>query len=118
MAGSDWHGAIGTGLSCSKAIVPIITNKYVASHFCKGELYTADCEKKLIFPLFLEDVDLSVSELARGVKYIISGINWTYFWPGLDYDMSLKKLVEGMKDKGELYMYIIQVFLSRCRQLQ
>ncbi len=100
-AGSDWHGAIGTGLDRSRAIIAVITNKYINSNYCKGELYTADSDGKHIFPVFLEDVDLSASEMTRGVKYIISGINWTFFRPGVDdYPSSLAKLIEGMKEKG------------------
>lgn len=100
-SGSDWHGAIGTALDNCTAVVPVITNKYVASRFCKGELYTADSSKKLVFPIFLEDVDLSATELSRGVKFIIAGINWTFFRSGLDdYDVGLSKLAQGMREQG------------------
>lgn len=100
-SGSDWHGAIGTALDHCKAVLPVITDKYLASRFCKGELYTADSDKKLFFPIFLEQVDLSASELSRGVKYIIAGINWTFFRPGVDdYNASLMKLMQGMREKG------------------
>ena len=37
-AGSDWHDAIGTGLSHCKAIIPIITKKYVGSRYCMNEV--------------------------------------------------------------------------------
>ena len=37
-AGSDWHGAIGTGLSSCRAIVPIITKKYIGSRYCTNEV--------------------------------------------------------------------------------
>ena len=37
-AGSDWHSAIGTGLNHCKAIIPIITKKYVASRYCMNEV--------------------------------------------------------------------------------
>ena len=37
-AGSDWHGAIGTGLNRCKAILPIITRKYVGSRYCMNEV--------------------------------------------------------------------------------
>ena len=37
-AGSDWHNAIGTGLSQCKAIIPIITEKYVSSRYCMNEV--------------------------------------------------------------------------------
>ena len=56
-SGSDWHGAIGTGLQECSAIIPIITQKYVSSRFCMNELYTADGDKKAIFPIMYEDVD-------------------------------------------------------------
>ena len=44
-SGSDWHGAIGTGLQECTAIIPIITKKYMESRFCMNELYTADGDK-------------------------------------------------------------------------
>ena len=82
--------------------MPIITNKYISSLYCKGELYTANSDRKLIFPVFLEDVDLSATEISRGVKYIIAGINWTFFRSGVeDYNVSLGKLIHGMKEKSE-----------------
>ena len=100
-SGSDWHGAIGTGLQECASIIPIITQKYIGSRFCMNELYTADGDKKLIFPIMYEDVDLSSSEAGRAVKFIISGINWTMFRPGKDdYVDSLQKLIKGMKEKG------------------
>lgn len=37
-AGSDWHGAIGAGLSHCRAIVPILTNKYIGSRYCVNEV--------------------------------------------------------------------------------
>ena len=103
ISGSDWHGALGTALDSCKAVIPVITQKYISSHFCKGELYMANSERKLIFPIFLEDVDLSANELTRGVKFIISGVNWTMFRSGVeDYNNSLEKLIQGMNEKGEV----------------
>ena len=37
-AGSDWHGAIGAGLSRCKAILPLITQKYLGSRYCLNEV--------------------------------------------------------------------------------
>lgn len=37
-AGSDWHGAIGVGLSQCRAILPVITNKYIGSRYCINEV--------------------------------------------------------------------------------
>ena len=66
----------------------------------------ADSNMKLIFPLFFEDADLSANELTRGVKFIISGINWTMFRPGIeDYNVSLGKLIQGLKEQGTCIYY-------------
>lgn len=100
-AGSDWHGAIGTALQECSAIIPIVTQKYLNSRYCMNELYTADGENKTIFPIMYEDVDLASTESGRGLKYIISGINWTMFRPGKDdYSDSLQKLIKGINEKG------------------
>ena len=102
---SDTHVRIltctGTGLDHCKAVIAVITRKYVDSKFCTSELYTANSDRKNIFPVIFEDVDYSASEHARGVKYVIGSINWTMFRPGYDdYHLSLERLVRGMKDQG------------------
>ena len=80
----------------------MITTKYINSHYCKSELYTANNDRKHIFPIIFEDVDFSSSSAAKGVKYILSGINWTMFRPSVDdYHTSLRKLIEGMKEQGK-----------------
>lgn len=100
-AGCDWHAAIGSGLDQCRALLAVVTPKYVTSRYCTSELYTADGDSKLIFPIFYADTDLSSSERARGVKYVISGINWTMFRPNVDdYDMSLERLKFGMRQHG------------------
>ena len=48
----------------------------------------------------LETIDFNTSERARGVKYAIGSINWTMFGTGYDYQMSLERLVQGMKEHG------------------
>ena len=37
-SGSDWHGAIGSGLTNCKAIIPVITQKYIGSRYCINEV--------------------------------------------------------------------------------
>ena len=32
--GSDCHGAVGTGLFKCRALIAVITNKYITSHYC------------------------------------------------------------------------------------
>ena len=78
-----------------------LTN-YLIGCFCT-QLYTADGDKKAIFPIMFEDVDFSTNELARGVKFVISGVNWTMCRPGVDdYNSAISKLMQGMKEKGRL----------------
>lgn len=48
-----------------------------------------------------EDVDFSSTEAGHGVKFVISGVNWTMFRPDVDdYNTSISRLMQGMKDKG------------------
>ncbi|CAI8002710.1 hypothetical protein GBAR_LOCUS3472, partial [Geodia barretti] len=99
-AGSDWHGAIGTGLQQSKALIAVITTKYLNSKFCTNELYAASSDQKDLFPVIMENIDFNASDRARGVKYAIGSINWTYFGSGYDYGTALERLVQGMKRSG------------------
>ena len=49
-----------------------------------------------------EDVDF---ESAAGVKFVISGVNWTMCRPGVDeYDDALSKLMQGMRVKGTTFL--------------
>ena len=102
-AGSDWHGKIGSGLCSCKGLIPVITTKYLNSKYCTNELYVADSDKKKsIFPVFFEDVDLEQSEKSKGVKYVISGVQWTKFRPKVDnYDDSLEGLIRGITEAGK-----------------
>jgi len=57
--------------------------------------------------VFLQDVDFGITETARGVKYVISGINWTMFRPNLDdYNASLTKLIDGLKRNGNYKLFM------------
>ena len=48
-----------------------------------------------------ENVDFGVSELANGVKFVISGVNWTMCRPEVDdYNYAISKLMQGMREKG------------------
>ena len=45
--------------------------------------------------------DEYVSETGRGVKFVISSINWAMCRPSVDrYDESLRRLMQGMRGKG------------------
>ena len=74
-SGSDWHSAIGVGLRKCRALVVIITHKYIRSKYCRNELFMADSLQKDVFPIILEDVTFDSPEDA-GVQYVISSINW------------------------------------------
>ncbi len=112
-SGSDWHGAIGSGLHDCKALIAVITRRYITSRYCTSELYTADGDQKFIFPVIFEDVDFGGTEKAKGVKYVISGINWTMFRPGVDdYQTSLGKLIQGLREQGR--QAVSRKFLPFC----
>jgi len=96
-SGSDWHSAIGEALQSCRALVAIISKKYLLSKFCKNELFMADSSHKPIFPVFLEEVDLTSTSNA-GVLYTISGINWVHAHG--QHSEAVKKLVEGMVNAG------------------
>jgi len=95
--GLDWHSAIGEALQSCRALVAIISKKYLLSKFCKNELFMADSSHKPIFPVFLEEVDLTSTSNA-GVLYTISGINWVHAHG--QHSEAVKKLVEGMVNAG------------------
>ena len=42
-AESDWHGAIGSGLERCKAIIPVLTSKYISSRYCVNEVCVCVC---------------------------------------------------------------------------
>ena len=76
-----------------------------------SELYGANTAKKSIFPVVFEDIELEQSEKGLGVKYVIGGINWTYFRPGTDdYFASLLKLMQGLKEKGVCYIELVSMY--------
>lgn len=114
-AGSDWHGAIGTGLDECRALLCVLSRKYIHSRYCTSELYTANSDGKLIFPALYDEINFSENERSRGVKYVVSGLNWTMFRPGKDeYQLALDKLIKGMKDKGGQFSQCISLPLI-CR---
>ena len=89
------------GLHQCRALIAVITKKYVNSRFCSSELYTAVSDRKLIFPVIFEDVDFGASDTGMGVKYVISGINWSMFRSRIDdYGASLYKLIDRLTEKG------------------
>ena len=96
-AGSEWPREIGLALQNCKALIAVVTKKYVCSRYCKCELYVACDKHKDIFPLIYED-GWTECEEGAGVRYMISAYNWTFFRPNIDgYSASLQKLIGGLK---------------------
>ena len=98
-SGSDWHSAIGEGLRKCKALIAIITHKYMHSKYCKNELFMADSLHKHIFPIFLEEVAFNSPEDA-GVQFVIGSINWIIMTPDKSYSHGLAQLMEGIVKIG------------------
>ena len=60
----------------------------------------------MIFPVMFEDVDFNASEQARGVKFVISGLNWTMCRPRVDdYNSAVSRLMRGVREKGRYYQH-------------
>jgi len=89
-------------LSSCKALIAVLTKKYVSSSYCKSELYVACRSQKLIFPVVREqDWDVTLSEeCSESVKYMKAAYNWVTFLPCDDYRAALQKLVENVNKQG------------------
>ena len=95
--GSDFHKEIGVALKSCRALIPVLTRKYVQSRYCKGELYVANSQKKVLLPVIYED-GWDEGEEGAGVNYIVAAFNWAFFRPNKDdYQESLNRLIHGAK---------------------
>ena len=106
--GSNLYSDVGTVLRNCRALIAIVTNKYVNSPYCSNELYTADRDDKKIYIVILEDINFGVSQAASGVQYVLSKTNslgTTFmFRRGVDdYVTSFVKLIQGLKGKTSLH---------------
>ena len=96
--------AIRIALRDCKALVVVVTKKYISSSFCKSELYVACGKKKPVFPVMREEgwnvLDQSVfnKECSEGVKYMKASSNCVSFLPSDDYGAALQKLIAGLKE--------------------
>ena len=97
-AGTEWPRVIGIALSECKALIAVLTKKYVSSRFCKSELYVACTNQKPIFPVIREKGwDVSVDKECEGVKYVTAASNWVSFLPTDDYGSAIQRLIAGLK---------------------
>ena len=112
--GTQWVDGIGSGIHHCQGLLAIITNKYVNSDYCTGELSFAKSIKKKIFPIrYEENVDFTKPPHAPGVNFIIHGHQWTSFRPGLDdYSESFAKLVRGLEENGKPCITSTKVHLN------
>ena len=96
--------AIRIALRDCKAVVVVVTKKYIFSSFCKSELYVACEKKKPVFPVIREDgwdvLEQSVfnTKCSEGVKYMKTTSNCVSFLPSDDYGAALQKLITGLKE--------------------
>ena len=101
--GSSWYGDAGTAIRNCRALIAVITKKYLTTPYCSSELYTADKEGKKLYFAFLEDIDYGASDPARAVQYLASKTNWTtsfMFKTGVnDNGTSLGNLIKALKGK-------------------
>ena len=93
--------AIRIALCDCKALVVVVTKKYLSTSFCKSELYVACENKKPVFPVILEEswdvLEQSVFS-NEGVKYMKASSNCVSFLPSDDYGAALQKLIAGLNE--------------------
>ena len=97
-AGAKFPQTIEIALHKCKALIAVLTKKYVASEWCKKEL-TFAIGKKRIFPIIREEGWNSVSR--KGVDLMTCDCNWVSFLPSDDYNEALRILVDGLKAATE-----------------
>ena len=96
--------AIEIALRDCKALVVVVTKKYIFSSFCKSELYVACEKKKPVFPVIREEgwdvleQSLFNTKCSEGVKYMKATSNCVSFLPSDDYGAGLQKLIAGLKE--------------------
>ena len=94
--GTEWPKEIAVALRECKALIAVVTRRYVSSDYCKSELCVARGNKKPVFPLIRED-GWDESDNGKGVHFMIAASNWAMFRPVDDYGESLQRLVEGLR---------------------
>ena len=97
--------AIRIALCDCKALVVVVTKKYISSSFCKNELCVAYEKKKPVFHVIREEgwdscvlQQSMLKECSEGVKYIQATSNCVSFLPSDDYGAALQKLIAGLKE--------------------
>ena len=96
--------AVRIALRDWKALVVVVTKKYLSTSFCKSELYVACEKKKPVFPVIREEgwdvLEQFVfnKESKEGVKYMKASSNCVSFLPSDDYGAALQKLIAGLKE--------------------
>ena len=97
-SGSNWHSAIGEGVRDCRALLALLSERYINSKYCRNELFMADSIQKPIFPVLLETVDLS-SRAASGVQYVVTSLNHIDIAMA-GYEASLASLLQGLTSAG------------------
>ena len=96
--------AIEIALRDCKALVVVVTKKYISSSFCKSELYVACEKKKPVFPVIREEgwdvleQSLFNTKCSEGVKYMKATNNCVSLLPSDYYCAALQKLITGQKE--------------------
>ena len=91
--------AIRIALRDCKALVVVVTKKYISSSFCKSELCVAYKKKKPVFPVIREEGWDVFKECSEGVKYMKATSNCVSFLPSDDYDVALQTLTARLKER-------------------
>ncbi len=89
VGGSDWHTMIGEAVQSCRALLALITEKYLSSVHCRNELYMANSCRKPLLPVLLEGSTVK----DPGVQYAISSVNWIVATDGLSVSVTQQILL-------------------------
>ena len=90
--GDPWRDNISHAIHSAKVFIAVLTKKYVKSRYCKSELYIAEAEDKLVFPVVYED-GWESGTLGQSVKKVVENISYAWFQSTRrDYEVQLSSL--------------------------
>lgn len=97
IAQGDWEKEVRNQISNTKAVVPIFSSHAIDKNIFKDELRFAEKQKRLIYPLFIEDVEppLGFGHLNRTDAF---GWNGDENHPG--FKQLIRKIVAVLGEKG------------------
>lgn len=99
-AGDEWMDELSAALGRCKAVVAVLTPKYLNSKYCKMELVAGFNSGKVLFPVILREVPkYDETEHGSTIKMIIQQFQYTMFKSASFEEAAMNSLLKGIKKK-------------------